>query len=248
MRIGIILIGNELLSGKRQDKHLAQMIELFRARGLQLSWVRVVGDDAALLTETLNQVFVSGDLAFSFGGIGATPDDLTRACAARAIGAELIRHPEAVAIIEDKFADDAYPNRIHMAELPANARLIPNPINQMPGFSVGDMHFVPGFPTMAWPMCEWVLDNHYAHLFSSDRPIEALYKLHNAHESELIPMMESLLEKFPEVQLSSLPSTEKRHEIEIGLTGLEPQVTAAGEWMLQALAAAKVEVEALGLR
>ncbi len=93
MAIGALIIGDELLSGKRQDKHLAQLIHLLSARGLKLAWAQYLGDDPQRLQTTLRQTFASDDLVFSFGGIGATPDDHTRACAAAALDVPLAIHP-----------------------------------------------------------------------------------------------------------------------------------------------------------
>ena len=81
MNFGLLIIGDEILSGKRQDKHLPKVIELLAARGLALSWARYVGDDPARITADLKDAFCSGDVVFSCGGIGATPDDHTRQCA-----------------------------------------------------------------------------------------------------------------------------------------------------------------------
>src|SRR3569833_3586504 len=97
MRVGLIIIGDEILSGKRRDRHFAEAILLLRERGMELSWCRIIGDEPALLEDSLRQTMASPDLVFCFGGIGATPDDRTRACAARAAGVPLARHPDAVA-------------------------------------------------------------------------------------------------------------------------------------------------------
>jgi len=234
-RIGLVLIGDELLSGKRSDKHMGKAIELLAARGLQLSWVRMVGDDVALLTDTLRQSFAEGDIVFSFGGIGATPDDVTRQCAAAAADVELALHPEAAAIIEERFGGEAYPNRILMAEFPEGADLIPNPVNQIAGFSYRHHHFLPGFPNMAWPMLEWVLEYWYRDIFNQTPPVERLMLLQNVAESELIPLMEACIKRHPEVRLASLPSTENRRQIEIGLKGEATQVAAASEWFAEEL-------------
>jgi len=85
-RFGLILIGDELLNGRKQDAHLAAMITRFEERGLEVSWVRTIADEGELIIQTLAQTFASPDVVFSFGGIGATPDDLTRQCAAAALG------------------------------------------------------------------------------------------------------------------------------------------------------------------
>ncbi len=243
MKVGLILIGDELLSGLRQDKHLPQVMSFLKARGLPLAWVRMIGDDWDLLLQTLHETLQSNDIVFSFGGIGATPDDLTRQAVAAATGVELIRHPEAVALLEGRFGADAYPNRIRMSELPAGARLIPNPINQIPGFKVQHHHFVPGFPNMAWPMVEWVLDTYYSAHFDTTPPVEQRWVLQNVQESELIPMMEALLRTFPSVRLSSLPSTTERHTIDFGLKGKAADVQAAATWFATRMAADNVNCE-----
>lgn len=235
MHIGALIVGDEILSGKRRDKHQAFLTDALAQRGMELAWVRIVGDDPDLLTRSFRETLASGDLVLSFGGIGATPDDRTRQCLAAAAGVAITRHPEAVAILEQRFGPDAYPNRIRMAELPEGSRLIPNPVNQIPGFSLGHHHCVPGFPNMAWPMVEWVLDTHYSHLHGRVPRIERLWLLKGAHESEMIPMMEELLARFPGVRLSSLPSTEHRQQIELGLSGTEDPVEAAARWLEAAL-------------
>ncbi|APZ42197.1 competence/damage-inducible protein A [Acidihalobacter ferrooxydans] len=241
MNIGLVLIGDELLSGKRQDKHFAHMREVLAARGLDIAWVRIVGDERERLTRTLRETFASGDIVFSFGGIGGTPDDLTRECAAAALGRPIERHPEAVAILEERFGAHAYPLRIRMAELPAGATLIPNPINRIPGFSLGDHHFVPGFPNMAWPMAEQVLDTRYAHLFDATPPQEHRLCVDGAQESQLIPLMEAVLAEHPGLKLSSLPNTEQRNQIELGVRGRAAQARSALDQLQNGL-------DTLGLR
>lgn len=243
MKVGLILIGDELLSGLRQDKHLPQIMSFLKARGLSLAWVRMIGDDWDLLLQTLHETLQSNDIVFSFGGIGATPDDLTRQAAAAAMGVALVRHPEAVALLEGRFGADAYPNRIRMSELPDGASLIPNPINQVPGFKLQHHHFVPGFPNMAWPMVEWALDTYYSHYFDTTPPIEQRWVLQNVQESELIPMMEELLRTFPSVRLSSLPSTTERHKIDFGLKGKAADVQPAAAWFAARMQADNVNCE-----
>lgn len=243
MKAGLILIGDELLSGLRQDKHMTQVLGFLKQRGLQLAWVRMIGDDWDLLLTTLRETLQTDDIVFSFGGIGATPDDLTRQAAAAAIGVNLFRHPQAVALLESRFGKDAYPNRIRMSELPDGATLIPNPVNQIPGFKLRHHHFVPGFPDMAWPMVEWVLDTYYQACFDRTPLIEQRWLLRNVMESEMIPMMEELLRTFPEVRLSSLPSTSERRRIDFGLKGKADAVQSAGAWFEQRMLADHVSCE-----
>jgi len=231
-KIGLILIGNELLNGSRQDKHMGHAIQLLQKRGLSLSWVRIIGDSKAQLISTFTQTFALDDVVFSFGGIGATPDDITRLCAAEASEKKLIRHPQAQTLIENQFGADAYPNRILMSDLPEGADLIPNPVNNIPGFKVGNHHFVPGFPDMAWPMIEWVLDTHYSHLFNHHPDTEVRWDILGVPESTLLDSMNELVDKFPTVDLSSLPSTEHRGElIDFGLKGQAEDLLSASTWL-----------------
>lgn len=238
MTIGALIIGDELLSGKRQDKHLHHLIDTLRSRGLQLGWASYLADEPAQLCATLPRTLASDDIVFSFGGIGATPDDHTRQAAADAAGVALERHPQALALIEAQFGDQAWPNRVRMADLPAGCELIPNPVNHIPGFSIGRHHFVPGFPSMAWPMVDWVLDQHYAALQQQTPTVELRLIVPQAREGNLIQTMETLVSQFPAIRFSSLPSFGDDHtppHIEFGLTGQPHLARAALDWLQQAL-------------
>ena len=244
MNIGLIIIGDEILSGKRQDKHLGKVIELLAQRGLSLAWAKYLGDDRAQLTRELAQAFASGDLVFSCGGIGATPDDHTRACAAEAIGQSLALHPEARELIlarcremaeqegvpfEPESADTL--RRLEMGRFPQGADIVPNPYNRIPGFTLeGRVHFVPGFPVMAWPMVAWALDTLHADLHGRGRLAERSVVVYGAIESRLTPLMIDIEARFAPVKVFSLPSVDHpvhgRH-IELGVKGPESEVDAA---------------------
>jgi molybdopterin-biosynthesis enzyme MoeA-like protein len=153
---------------------------------------------------------------FVCGGIGATPDDHTRACAPAAAGVPLVRHPQAQALIEGRFGPAAYPYRILMAELPAGAGLVPNPYNGIPGFVLAGHWFLPGFPEMAWPMAEWVLDRH----FPAAAPLEeGAVEVLGVPESELIPLMDAIGARFPGLKAFSLPRLGADAHILLGLRG-----------------------------
>jgi len=231
----MIIVGDELLSGKRADKHMPFVIRLLAGYGLKLAEVRIVGDEAELLTQTFRETLASNSVVFSFGGIGATPDDITRQCFSTAAGLDLKRHAEFVRILENKFGEDAYPNRIRLTEFPEGASLIPNPVNQMAGFSLLQHHFVPGFPNMAQPMIEWVMESEYASLFNPDPDTERLIQVSGTPESELIPTIEETLEAYPGVRIASLPSTRRRGEVELGVKGQRDVVRLAGDCLVKAL-------------
>src|SRR5262245_24839449 len=114
MAFGAIVVGDEILVGKRQDKHLGFLIQALASRGLRLAWAEYHGDDPARLTAALKRTFASGDVVFSFGGIGATPDDHTRQCAGAALGLRLALHPEAEREIRGRFGAETTPQRLKM--------------------------------------------------------------------------------------------------------------------------------------
>ena len=257
--IGLIIIGDEILSGKRADKHLPKVVELLAARGLQLAYAETVGDDPARITATLKRAFAAanntGDIVFSCGGIGATPDDHTRQCAAAALGVGLALHPEAKVLITQRMQDTAQeqgavfdadrPDNIHrlnMGVFPLGCEIIPNPYNKIPGFrcttgtaGIGAVHFVPGFPVMAWPMIEWVLDSHYPHLHQKAAYTEKSIIVMGSMEATLTPLMEALEAQHPGIRVFSLPSVDHpeygRH-IELGVKGAPAMVQLAYAQML----------------
>ena len=233
MAFGALIIGDELLVGKRQDKHLGFVIGALAARGLRLAWAEYQGDDPARLTATLRRTFASGDVVFSFGGIGATPDDHTRQCAGEALGLPLALHPDAEREIRTRFPGaEATPNRLRMGEFPTGSRIIPNPVNRVPGFAIGGHWFVPGFPQMAWPMVEWALDGHYRDQFNRDRWAEDSVCVSEAGESQLVPVMDAVGAKFPGVKVFSLPKMGPQGErihVELGVRGAPEAVPAAME-------------------
>jgi molybdopterin-biosynthesis enzyme MoeA-like protein len=228
---GALIIGDELLVGKRQDKHLGFLIGALAKRGLRLGWAHYAGDDPQRLKAVLGPSLASDDVVFSFGGIGATPDDHTRQCAAAAAGVPLRLHPDAEREIRGRFGGETTPQRLTMGEFPEGAAIIPNPVNRIPGFSLREHHFVPGFPQMAWPMVEWVLDQRYRHLFDRDRWSEASMLVFEAGESQLIPAMQAIEARFEGIKVFSLPSIAadgSRLHVELGVRGAP---TRGGEAM-----------------
>ncbi|NIC43137.1 competence/damage-inducible protein A [Aquabacterium sp. A08] len=255
---GLIIIGDEILSGKRQDKHLPKVIELLGERGLALSWARYVGDDRPAITAALRDAFASDQVVFSCGGIGATPDDHTRQCAAAALGVALALHPEARALIEERMRDVAReqgetfdpdrPDNVHrlnMGVFPVGARILPNPYNKIPGFSClgpggGEVHFVPGFPVMAWPMIAAVLDRDHAGRPGRVPQRERSVIVFGALEATLTPLMEQIEADHPGIKVFSLPSVDHptygRH-IELGVKGAATLVDVAYAALLMGLQA-----------
>jgi molybdopterin-biosynthesis enzyme MoeA-like protein len=229
---GAFIIGDEILVGKREDKHLSFLIAALAKRGLRLAWAHYLGDDPQRLTAALRASFSTSDVVFSFGGIGATPDDHTRQCAAGALDLELRLHPEAEREIRARFGNEVTPQRLQMGEFPAGSSIIPNPVNRIPGFSLREHHFVPGFPQMAWPMVEWVLDTKYRDRLDAQKWQEESMLVFEAGESQLIPAMQAVEAAFRGIKVFSLPSIGadgSRIHLELGVRGDPAQVEPAME-------------------
>lgn len=256
----LLIIGDEILSGKRADKHLPKLIELLSARGLRLSAAEYVGDSPAQITASLRRALAhaaqTGGAVFSCGGIGATPDDHTRQCAADALGVPLALHPVAAGFIHERmknlaaeqgqaYQPDAPDNvhRLNMAMFPRGAGIVPNPYNTIAGFSLatqpsGGLFFFPGFPVMAWPMMEWTLETFCQPLFHSQAQQEKSVIVFGAMEAALTPLMLHIEHDYAPIKVFSLPSVDHaeygRH-IELGVKGRGEAVTAAYAALLAGL-------------
>jgi molybdopterin-biosynthesis enzyme MoeA-like protein len=264
-RFGLVIVGDEILSGKREDKHFATVIRLLAQRGLALSWARYAGDDRDALTALYSATFASGDVVISCGGIGSTPDDHTRQAAAAALGVRVVLHPQAEVLITQRCADMAregrgtadmtHPEnrqRLKMGEFPAGAAIIPNPFNRIPGFAIRNHWFVPGFPVMAWPMIEWVLDTHYAAFFNRHIVVERSLLVFETPESALVPLMEAIEREFIGIKAFSLPSIgdgrdgrPARRHVELGVKGDPALVDPAFEVMVQGIRSLGASFESL---
>jgi molybdenum cofactor synthesis domain-containing protein len=262
----LIVVGDEILSGKRQDKHMSKMIELLNERGLSLHQVEYVGDDREAITATLKKSFASNDVVFSTGGIGSTPDDHTRQCAAAALNVPLALHPEAKELITQRINTTAEGDaekakltnpenvlRLKMGEFPVGSEIIPNSYNLIPGFRIKEHHFLPGFPVMAAPMMAWVLDELYADLFHLTDFVEKSFIIPLGMEASLTTLMEQIVATHSGVKVFSLPSVgdprkggvfAKRH-IELGLKGSLSEVNEAFPFLTQGVLKLGFEVHDL---
>jgi len=258
MRFGLYVIGDEILSGRRTDRHLVQLIGMLRERGLTLSWAQFLPDERDVLVAAFRRSLASDDVVFSCGGIGATPDDHTRQAVAAACGADLVLHPEAreqiaAAVAKRGLLDLDTPEGrriLMMGEFPRGAAVIPNPYNNIPGFNVGRHYFVPGFPVMAWPMIEQVLETHYRAHFHQVQQLERTVLLYEVRESTITPLMQQIEARHPEVKTFSLPSVgdgsdgrAARRHVELGVKGPPASIPAAFEDLLGQLRALGIEPE-----
>ncbi len=234
-----MVIGDEILSGRRRDTHVDWFRKILHNHGFSLGWVQILPDDPELLVRQLKQSMGAGERVFSCGGIGATPDDYTRQCAAKAAGVPLVRHPEAAVLIEKQFPDSAYPHRIRMADLPQGSQLIPNPVNHVPGFSIHEHYFMPGFPDMAHPMGQWVLQQYYQP--DAEPEQELSLRVFGASENDLMPILEKMTRNWPQLKLFSLPRMGEVSFVELGFRG-------NGEMAKKAFQALQQELKQAGMK
>ena len=197
-----LIIGTEILNGRRKDSHFEFLSKELAKYGYRLSGSFIIEDTPELIVKSIEFIASLPDsILFSFGGIGSTPDDYTRKSSAEALrDGELTTHKEALKIIKEARGKSAYPHAVKMAELPKDAELLENPVNKMPAFYLDDrFFFMPGFPEMSHPMVEKILER----ILKNREKKEYRYTLTAlTRESALIDIMEKMPE---EVELSSLP-------------------------------------------
>jgi molybdopterin-biosynthesis enzyme MoeA-like protein len=196
-----VIIGTELFNGRRKDKHFEFVNNELLKRGWEQKANFVIKDDPSFMEDVFNLIKNDkNSVMFSFGGIGATPDDYTREVAARVFTGGIIEQNEdALKLIEKQFGEDAYPYRINMANLPKNAILLKNVVNNVPGFGIDErFFFVPGFPEMARDMVIEALDKFYP---ENKKKYSCSFTVISS-ENELIDTMRTLPK---DLEFSSLP-------------------------------------------
>jgi len=196
-----VIIGSEILNGRRQDKHFDYIRDALLRRGHTLYASCIIKDDADLIANTFEMIRNDpNSVMFSFGGIGSTPDDLTRQIASDVFSdGVLIQHDTFYTHIVERFGEAAFPHRILMSHLPKNSGLLHNVINNMSGFYLADRYFfMPGFPEMSHPMVEEALER-----FFPDSPLTYRRTLiAQTSENTLIDVMKNVDKR---VDFSSLP-------------------------------------------
>jgi len=216
MNFYAVIIGTEILNGRRVDKHFEFLKNELQKYGHELFASFVIKDDVALMKRTYKMIKEDPNaVMFSFGGIGSTPDDLTREVASEVFrNAPTITNKQFKEDIIERFAEEAYPHRIHMADLPPDSTLLHNPVNNMSGFALDNrFFFVPGFPSMAHPMLQNVIKEHFG---QSKKKYRHTLKAQTS-ENTLI----SIMQKVPShIELSSLPIfIDSKPNVELSLAG-----------------------------
>jgi len=196
-----LIIGTEILNRRREDAHFDFVSKALKKKGYSLSGSFIIEDDPKLIIQTIRCISTQPHaVLLCFGGIGSTPDDYTRQCVAKALDDGILYlHQEAQKIIEKTLGNNAYPHPINMAMLPKRAKLLYNPINQMPAFSLDERYFfMPGFPQMSHPMVTEILNK----LIPNTKTIYRHTLTAQCKENVFIELMEQMPK---EVEFSSLP-------------------------------------------
>ncbi len=217
-KIGLIIVGDEILNGRRQDKHFRCTLELCREWNARLAFTLVLPDDMDVMVTHFKWAMAQPHPFFSCGGIGSTPDDVTRQAAAAAAGVGLEQHAEAVRILKERFGDEATEPRLRMVTFPVGCALVPNPVNQVPGFGIANGYFLPGFPSMAAPMMRWILETYYE---PGAEQVRFTMALPNAREADLTDLMETFVADYSDLTFSSLPQhTDAGPRVILSISGL----------------------------
>ena len=199
-----VIIGTELLNGRRKDAHFEFLNAELLKRGWEQKASFVIKDEPPFIEDIFRLIKKDPDaVMFCFGGIGSTPDDYTRVCAANVFtDGKMEVHDEAKDRILNKFGEDSYPHRITMANLPLNAGLLHNVVNNIPGFSLeGKYFFTPGFPSMSQSMVIEALKNFYP----KNKEKFRYFLKADCSENELIEVMKQIPDS---IDFSSLPHIE----------------------------------------
>lgn len=150
----VLVIGDEILSGRTQDTNTNTIARFLTAMGIDLIEARVVGDRPEQIIQALNALRAGHDYVFTTGGIGPTHDDITADCVAEAFGVDLPEHPEALAILERRYGVEFNAARRRMARIPSGASLIANPVTDAPGFQIGNVFVMAGVPAIMQAMLQ----------------------------------------------------------------------------------------------
>jgi molybdenum cofactor synthesis domain-containing protein len=199
----LAVIGDEILSGRTQDKNVAQLATWLNVQGIRLAEVRIVPDDSARIVEAVNALRASHDYLFTTGGIGPTHDDITVDAIAAAFGVPVVIHPEARAILENYYRGrpgGLNEARLRMARVPEGAELIANPSSGAPGVKIGNVYILAGVPHIAASMMEALTGT-----LEGGRPVVSVTVGARAAESEVADLLRETEEAHPGVAIGSYP-------------------------------------------
>ncbi|MCP5143438.1 MAG: competence/damage-inducible protein A [Gammaproteobacteria bacterium] len=197
---GLVIIGNEILSGRTQDANIKFLASRLSELGIALSEVRVVPDIPVEIISAVNAMRARYTYLFTTGGIGPTHDDITTDCIAEAFGVPVERNPEAVARLQSYYRGELTDARLRMANIPQGATLIDNPVSGAPGYRLENVHVFAGVPRIMQAMFDGM-----AHELDGGAPIRSYAVSIRLPESRIADQLLVLQDRFPEVPLGSYP-------------------------------------------
>ncbi|GGF65451.1 molybdenum cofactor biosynthesis protein [Terasakiella brassicae] len=237
IRAFILIIGNEVLSGRTRDANLTFLANALNEIGIQVGEARVIPDDEKIIIDTVNYARTAFDYVFTTGGIGPTHDDITAACIAKAFKRPLIRNEKAVAMLQTHYRpEDLNEARLRMANTPSDAILIENPISKAPGFQIDNVFVLAGVPRIAQAMFENLKPR-----LKGAVPVISKTISTDLGEGLIAGPLGDIQNKFPNIEIGSYPYFRE------GKTGVSLVVRALNEEDIDlCLERIKVMIESLG--
>jgi molybdenum cofactor synthesis domain-containing protein len=200
-KAGLIIIGNEILSGRTADTNTPWIAERLTERGVLLAEVRIIPDVESVIIETVRKLSAMYDYVFTTGGIGPTHDDITAECVAKAFGVPLIQDPDAFKILEDYYGiENLTDARIKMAKVPQGSKLIPNPVSAAPGFIIKNVHVMAGVPRIMQAMMDHVMNE-----IKAGKPILSNTIACSLPESKVADDLTALQAQYTDIDIGSYP-------------------------------------------
>ncbi len=220
-RVGIVVLGDEVLKAEVKEANIAFMLPLLNEWGADVVLCAILPDHVPTVVRHLRAYLEEADILILTGGIGPTPDDITRDAVAQAAGVRLVVHPDAKAALEARYGDRMNPYRMLMAQVPEGSALIPNPLSGAPGFFVGRMAAFPGIPRLLREMFAWIRP----HVAGTRKSRVTL--LSQAPESEYAGIMGEMQAAYPDVSIGSYPTVDAEYRVRIVFRADDPARAAA---------------------
>lgn len=208
-RVGVVILGDEVLKAEIREANLAFLLPLLNEWGAEVALCAILPDDIETVVRHLRAYLEEADLLVLTGGIGPTPDDITREAVARAAGVNLVVHPDAKAALEKYYGDRMNPYRMLMAQVPEGAELIPNPVSAAPGFFVSRMAAFPGIPRLLQEMFGWIRP----HVEGKRKSRVTLFG--KVPESGYAGIMKESMASYPDVSVGSYPMMDGEYRVRV---------------------------------
>jgi molybdenum cofactor synthesis domain-containing protein len=228
-RAAIVTVGNELVSGDIENTNGSWLARRLAALGVEVSVIAVLRDDITEVAEFVRDQAAAADVVLVTGGLGGTPDDVTREAIAAAFGVAQVEQPEVAARLRERFhRDPEYAAR--WAQLPEGSQALENPLGGAPGFAIGNVYVLPGLPAEMEAMFETLADE-----LRAGGPIGTWRRTYRTTESRIVAVLEAMGERHPGVLVGSYPSFQPEgSEVEVVVKSADPDALAAATAWIEA--------------